>query len=72
MIELNLTGLDCPLPVLKTKKFLADLKPGIQVKITTTDPASVIDLQEFCTKTRHKLIDQTTQNSIITTIIEHR
>lgn len=72
MLELNLTGLNCPLPVLKTKKFLAELDSGVRVKVITSDPASIIDLAEFCTKTGHKLIEQNTTDGIIKTIIEHR
>ena len=72
MIELNLIGLNCPLPVLKTKKFLADVGSGIRVKIITSDPASVIDLAQYCAKTGHTLIEQNTLNGIINTIIEHR
>lgn len=72
MYELDLSGYSCPIPVLKTKKFLADMPTGFQVKVITTDPASVIDLQEFCKKTGHKLIEQTVNNNIILTLIEHR
>ena len=72
MFELNLNGLNCPLPVLKTKKFLASLEAGNQVKIITDDPASLNDLQDFCSKTGHKLITQNTIDNIIYTVIEHR
>ncbi len=73
MYELNLTGLNCPLPILKTKKFLANLEAGAQIKIITTDPASLTDLQDFCTKTGHKLITQNKENNnTIITIIERR
>ena len=72
MFELNLTGLNCPLPVLKTKKFLANLEAGKQVKIITDDPASLNDLQVFCSKAGHKLITQNTIDNIIYTVIEHR
>ena len=72
MHELDLIGLNCPLPVLKTKKFLANITPGTRVKVLTSDPASIIDLQDFCNKTGHKLIEQNSQGNLITTIIEHR
>ncbi|MDQ5920159.1 MAG: tRNA 2-thiouridine synthesizing protein [Pseudomonadota bacterium] len=72
MLELDLKNLNCPLPVLKTKKFLSSLAGGEQVKIMSTDPASLFDLQDFCKKTGHKLINQTQNDGIITTIIEHR
>lgn len=62
-------GLNCPLPVLKTKKFLAGLPVNTKIKILTTDPGSAVDLQDFCNKTGHKLITQSFENNIITTII---
>lgn len=71
MLELDVSGLSCPLPVLKTKKFLANLEAGSKIKIISTDPASLIDLRDFCTKTGHKLIEQTINNGIINSIIEH-
>lgn len=72
MLELNLSGLNCPLPVLKTKKFIANLESGEMVTIITTDPASINDLQEFCTKTGNALIKQQQENNIIKTIIKRR
>lgn len=69
MLELNLSGQNCPLPVLKTKKFLNDLDSGTEVMIITTDPASFLDLQEFCSKTGHGLLSQEkNDNQIITKI----
>lgn len=72
MQQLDLCGLNCPLPVLKTKKFLADLPSYSQVKILTTDTASIEDLKIFCGKTGHKLISQHINENIIITIIERR
>ena len=72
MIELDLIGLDCPLPVLKTKKFLATVASGTQVVVLTTDPASIHDLAEFCTKSGNQLLTQSQQEHIITTIIQRK
>jgi TusA-related sulfurtransferase len=72
MLALDLTGLNCPMPVLKTKKFLSTLAPGTEVQITTSDPASLRDLQEFCQKTGHILLSQDVNDGIITTKIKHR
>lgn len=72
MIELNLSGLNCPLPVLKTKKFLTNLDSGESVKIITTDPASIKDLQDFCDKTGNILLSQSQEDKLITTIIKRR
>lgn len=72
MQQLNLVGLKCPIPVLKTKKFLATLDSEQQVTITTDDPASEKDLQEFCRKTGNHLIQQFNQDNLIITIIQRR
>lgn len=72
MQQLDLVGLNCPIPVLKTKKFLATLDSEQQVRITTDDPASESDLQEFCRKTGNHLIQQFKQNNLIITIIQRR
>lgn len=72
MLLLDLSGLNCPLPILKTKKFLSNLNSDTEVQITTTDPDSLQDLQEFCKKTGHVLLNQQVGNGIITTIIKRK
>ncbi len=72
MLELDLSGLNCPIPVLQTKKFLSGIESGISVRILTTDPASIIDLQEFCHKTGNTLISQEQLADKIYTIIKRR
>lgn len=72
MLELNLIGFNCPLPVLKAKKFLATIETGEQVKIITNDPASEKDLQIFCQKTGNILISQTIELDQIISIIARR
>ncbi|KAB1075210.1 sulfurtransferase TusA family protein [Methylobacterium planeticum] len=44
MIELDLSGLKCPLPVLRTRKALRNLAPGAGLVVTCTDPMSAIDI----------------------------
>lgn len=68
----DLSGLMCPIPVLKTKKILAKIDSGVEVKIITTDPASEQDLQIFCDKTGNILINQTITANKIITIIKRR
>ena len=46
-------GLKCPLPVLKTEKRLAQLKPGARVTVLATDPIAKIDIPLFCTQNGH-------------------
>lgn len=52
----DLKGLKCPLPVLKTRKRLADMARGAELIVETTDPLAVIDIPHFCTENGHDLV----------------
>jgi len=58
--ELDTRGLNCPLPILKAKKALADMASGEVLKVTATDPGSVRDFQAFARQTGNELIEQAT------------
>ena len=57
---LDLSGLLCPLPVLKARKRLETLKTGDVLTVIATDPMSAIDMPHFCNEQGHQLLDQTT------------
>ena len=54
--ELDARGLNCPLPILRTKKALSDLIPGQVLKILATDPGSVKDFAAFSRQTGNALL----------------
>jgi tRNA 2-thiouridine synthesizing protein A len=54
----DLKGLKCPLPVLKTRRRLADMKPGEELLIETSDPLAGIDIPHFCNEDGHDLLAQ--------------
>ena len=54
--ELDVRGLNCPLPILRTKKSLAEMTTGQVLRILATDPAAVIDFQVFADQTGHELL----------------
>ena len=54
---LDLRGLKCPLPVLKTRKHMRGLATGARLRIETTDPLAVIDVPHFCREDGHLLLD---------------
>src|SRR5688500_16859957 len=54
--ELDVRGLNCPLPILRTKKSLLDMTTGQVLKIMATDPGSVIDFQVFADQTGNELL----------------
>jgi TusA-related sulfurtransferase len=58
--ELDTRGLNCPLPILKAKKALADMTTGQILKVVATDPGSVRDFQAFARQTGNELVDQKT------------
>lgn len=53
---LDVTGLLCPLPVLKARKRLQALSSGSVLKVVATDPMSMIDMPHFCTEQGHTLL----------------
>ena len=56
-IEIDATGLLCPLPVLKLRKRMTDLESGSIVKILADDPAAILDIPHFCNENKHFLLD---------------
>ena len=60
-IELDARGLNCPLPILKAKKALADMLSGEVLKVVATDPGSVRDFQAFARQTGNELVEQSTE-----------
>ncbi|MEQ1879843.1 MAG: sulfurtransferase TusA family protein [Burkholderiales bacterium] len=57
--ELDARGLNCPLPILRTKKMLNDMSSGQMLKILATDPGSVRDFEAFARQTGNALLCST-------------
>ncbi len=60
--ELDARGLNCPLPILKAKKALADMTSGQVLRVIATDPGSVRDFQAFAKQTGNDLLAQSEEN----------
>ena len=56
--EIDTRGLNCPLPILKAKKALADMRSGEVLKVLATDPGSMRDFQAFARQTGNELVGQ--------------
>ena len=54
--ELDASGLNCPLPILRAKKAIAAMDAGQTLKIIATDPGSVKDFEAFCKQTGNELM----------------
>ena len=55
---LDLSGLLCPLPVLKARKRLEAMASGAVLRVVATDPMSAIDMPHFCNEQGHTLLEQ--------------
>ena len=56
--EIDARGLNCPLPILRTKRALNDMTSGQMIRITATDPASVRDFRAVARQTGNELLEQ--------------
>jgi len=55
---LDLQGLNCPLPIVKTAQAIKGLAPGELVEALATDPGSVADFNAWCRSTGNELVEQ--------------
>ena len=65
-VELNLTGMKCPLPVLKARRQINQMAPRSVLKVTADDPAAPLDWEHFCHTRGHDLLSSTEQAGIFT------
>lgn len=70
--ELDARGLNCPLPILKTKKSLADMTTGQVLKVVSTDCGSVKDMQAFSNQTGNELLASTEANGEYTFLLKKK
>ena len=62
--ELDARGLNCPLPILRTKKALNEMQTGNVLKVLATDPASIKDFVAFSKQTGNALIEHSEADGI--------
>ena len=60
--EFDASGLSCPLPIVKTKKALADMGAGQVLRVVATDPGSVADMAAFAEQTGNQLLGQASED----------
>ena len=70
--ELDTRGLNCPLPILKAKKALADMLSGEVLKVVATDPGSIRDFQAFARQTGNELVEQESSNDEVIHFLRRR
>lgn len=74
MIEqtLDVTGLKCPLPILRAKKALAQLQTDDILTVLATDASAPDDFAAFCRQTGHQLLQSSAQDGVFTLVVKHK
>ena len=70
--EVDARGLNCPLPILKAKKALAELQSGEFLKVLSTDGGALRDFQAFAKQTGNELVEQTTEGDTTAHVLRRR
>ena len=70
--EIDTRGLNCPLPILKAKKALADMDSGELLKVLATDSGSLRDFQAFAKQTGNELVEQQAVGSEFIHVLRRR
>jgi tRNA 2-thiouridine synthesizing protein A len=70
--ELDTRGLNCPLPILKAKKALADMASGDLLRVVSTDPGSMRDFQAFARQTGNELVEQKAEGADFLHVLRRR
>lgn len=70
--ELDTRGLNCPLPILKAKKALAEMLSGQMLKVVSTDAGSTRDFQAFARQTGNDLMEQETVGNDYIHVLKRR
>ncbi len=68
---LDTKGLNCPLPVLKTKKAIGQVPSGGILQVLSTDPGSVADFEAFCRQTGNELLESKTDGDGFVFLIQN-
>ena len=66
LITLDLTGLKCPLPVLKARRQMGQVAAGAVLEIVADDPAAPLDFDHFCHTGGHQLLKSTENSGVFT------
>jgi TusA-related sulfurtransferase len=70
--DLDTCGLNCPLPILKTKKAISTMQSGQVLRVRSTDAGSSRDFQAFAKQTGHVLLEQQQQDAEFVFLIQRK
>ena len=67
--SLDLRGLKCPLPVLRTRKALESLAPGAELTVLCTDPMAALDIPHMVQENGHELVSQAQEGDVLMFVV---
>lgn len=67
--QLDVKGLNCPLPILRAKKALKDMETGATLEVLATDPGAVKDFEAFCRTTGNELVESKEDGNVFVFVI---
>ena len=68
--EVDARGLNCPLPILRTKKALNDMESGQTIRVLATDPKAPGDFELYCRESGHRLLERGQEGGDFVLVIE--
>jgi tRNA 2-thiouridine synthesizing protein A len=71
-ISLDLKGLSCPLPIIKTAKAMKELAPGQLLEALATDPGSVSDFKAWAKTTRNPLVESSQEGGVFRFLLQKK
>ena len=71
-LSLNLKGLSCPMPIIKTAKAMKEMPPGRLVEVFATDPGSVPDFKAWAQATGNPLVQSTQEGAVFHFILKKK
>ncbi|WP_353201919.1 sulfurtransferase TusA family protein [Polynucleobacter sp.] len=71
-VEVDAIGMNCPLPILRTKKVLATMQSGEVLKIKATDAGAAHDFPAFAKQTGNELLASTNEGEVLVFYLKRR
>jgi tRNA 2-thiouridine synthesizing protein A len=71
-VVLDAKGMNCPLPILKTKKALQTMQPGGLLEVLATDPGAVADFESFCRQTGNQLVSSSQEGNVYKFVLKRK
>lgn len=71
-LEVDAIGMNCPLPILRTKKALATMQSGQVLKVRATDSGAANDFPAFAKQTGNELLSSTTEGDVLVFFLKRR